>query len=463
MSSHPTPAAAIPQAQPPVRALWQIYLLFLAPMVLSNLLQSLSGTLNGIYIGQMLGTQALAAVSGMFPIVFFFISLVIGLGAGASVLIGQAWGAKQPDKVKAIAGTAMALGMLIGLTAAVLGSVFAREALVALGTPADVLEDATGYARMMMLLMPLLLTFILFTQLLRGVSDTVSPLLALLLSTTVGLALTPALIKGWLGLPPLGIQSAALAGFVSTGVALAFLAVRLRRRSHVLAPDAALLATLRLDRAILTKVMRIGLPTGVQMVVISISELVILSLVNRHGSEATAAYGAVTQVVNYVQFPALSIAITASILGAQAIGAGALERVRSILRTGLALNAIITGSLIVIGYALSHWLLGLFITQPAVRQQAEQLLHIMLWSLLLFGFQAVVGGIMRASGVVLVPVLISIGCIVLVQVPAAHALDAWLGLKGVWMAFPITYAAMLALQTAYYKLVWKYKKIERLI
>ncbi len=107
---------------------------------------------------------------------------------------------------------------------------------------------------------------------------------------------------------------------------------------------------------------------------------------------------------------------------------------------------------------MSHWLLGLFITQEAVRLQAEQLLHIMLWSLLLFGFQAVVGGIMRASGVVLVPVAISIACIVLVQVPAAYALDAWLGLEGVWMAFPITYAAMLALQTAYYKLVWKSQK-----
>ena len=109
--------------------MWQIYLLFLAPMVLSNLLQSLSGTINGIYIGQMLGTHALAAVSGMFPVMFFFISLVIGIGAGASVLIGQAWGAKQPDKVKAIAGTALALGMLIGLTGAVIGYIFARGAL----------------------------------------------------------------------------------------------------------------------------------------------------------------------------------------------------------------------------------------------------------------------------------------------------------------------------------------------
>lgn len=465
MSSPPQRLGAAPSppsAAAPARALWQIYLLFLAPMVLSNLLQSLSGTLNGIYIGQLLGTQALAAVAGMFPVVFFFISLVIGLGAGASVLIGQAWGAREPQKVRAIAGTALALGAWIGLFAAIVGGLFARQALQALGTPPDVLEPATAYARVLMLIMPLLLVFILFTQLLRGVSDTVSPLVALTLSTSVGLLLTPALILGWLGLPRLGIQSAAYAGLVSYLLALGFLALRLRRRRHVLAPDAALWAALRIDRAILKRVMRIGLPTGVQMVVLSLSELAILGLVNRHGSGATAAYGAVTQVVNYVQFPALSIAISASILGAQAIGAGQFERVRAILRTGLWLNAAITGSLVLLGYALSHWLLGLFITQPEVRAQAEILLRIMLWSLLLFGFQAVVGGIMRASGVVLVPVAISIGCIALIQLPAAYALSGPFGLQGVWIAFPLSYAAMLVLQTAYYKLVWRFKKLERM-
>jgi putative MATE family efflux protein len=452
-----------PPLSGPVRPLWRIYLVFLAPMVLSNLLQSLSGTLNGIYIGQLLGTHALAAVSGMFPVIFFFISLVIGLGAGASVLIGQAWGAREPDKVKAVAGTALALGVLIGVVAALLGGVFAREGLQMLGTPADVLDDASAYARMMMLLMPLLLVVILYTQLLRGVGDTVTPLLALLLSTGLGLLLTPALIKGWLGLPPMGIQSAALAGFVSQAASLSFLAWRLRSRASVLAPDRLLLKALRLDGAILAKVMRIGLPTGLQMVVISISELVILSLVNGHGSQATAAYGAVTQIFNYVQFPALSIAITASILGAQAIGAGKLERLGAILRTGLWLNVCVTGSLVLLGYGLSHWLLGLFITQPEVRTQAEHLLHLMLWSLLLFGFQSVIGGIMRASGVVVVPVAISVACILAVQLPVAHALNQHVGLEGVWMAFPVTYAAMLLLQTGYYRLVWRFKKIERLV
>jgi putative MATE family efflux protein len=457
--SENTARPAVPARQP----LWRVYLVFLAPMVLSNILQGLSGTLNGIYIGQMLGTHALAAVSGMFPIVFFFISLVIGLGAGASVLIGQAWGAREPHKVKKIAGTAITLGALIGLVAAVIGSLFAREAMTALGTPADVLEDATAYARMMMLFMPLLLVFILLTQLLRGVSDTVSPLLALLVSTTVGLALTPLLIKGWIGLPPLGIRSAALAGFSSQLAALAFLVVRLRRMGHVLAPDRELLRDLRLDRTILGPVLRIGLPTGLQMVVISVSELVILSLVNRHGSQATAAYGAVTQIVNYVQFPALSISITASILAAQTIGAGRSERLGAILNTGLGLNAVLTGSLVLLGYALSGAVLGLFLTQEAVLAQAQHLLHLMLWSILVFGFQAVIGGVMRASGDVLVPMAISVFCILGVQLPAAYALDARLGLEGIWIAFPVAYVTMLVLQTLYFRRVWRHRKIRRLV
>lgn len=445
------------------RPLWKTYLLFLAPMVLSNFLQSMSGTVNSIYIGQMLGTQALAAVSGMFPIVFFFIALVIGLGAGAGVLIGQAWGAREPALVKAIAGSTLLLGAMIGLAAAVLGSVFARQALQGLGTPADVLEEAVAYARVMMWIMPPLLVFVLFTQLLRGVSDTLSPLLALVVSTCVGLLLTPALIRGWFGLPQMGIQSAALAGLAGNLAAMAMLAWRLNRKGHALALDRALLAAMHLDRAILAKVLRIGLPTGLQMVVISLSELVILALVNQHGSQATAAYGAVTQIVNYVQFPALSIAIAASILGAQAIGAGRIERIGPILRTGLLINVGLTGGLVLLGYLLSHWLLGLFITEPATRAQAAHLLHIMLWSMLVFGFQAVIGGVMRGSGTVMVPMAISVFCILGVELPVAYLLDARFGLQGVWMAFPVAYLSMLALQTTYYKRVWQHQKIERLV
>jgi putative MATE family efflux protein len=445
------------------RPLWRVFLVFLGPMVLSNFLQALSGTINNVFVGQMLGTKALAAVSGMFPIVFFFISLVIGVGAGASVLIGQAWGAREPRKVKVIAGTAISLGLGLGLLIAIFGGTFTDAMLRALGTPSDVLPVAIGYARVMMLAMPGLLVFILVTQLMRGVGDTLTPLYALLISTGVSCVLTPAFIRGWGGLPQLGVTSAAAASIVAFVVALLFLAWIMRKRAHPLAPDRELLKALWLDPKVLKLVVRIGLPTGVQMIVVSLAEIVLLALVNRFGSDATAAYGAVNQVVNYVQFPALSIAITASILGAQSIGAGRSERLGAIAWTGLKLNVFITGALVLVGYLFSRYLISAFVTSEHVVDIAQTLLHIMLWSCVVFGFQAVLGGVMRASGAVMVPTAISIVCIAAIEVPSAWMLSQHYGLDGVWMAYPITFVAMLLLQAAYYQFVWRRTKIKRLV
>ena len=115
--------------------MWKTFAAFLGPMLLSNILQSLSGTLNNVYVGQMIGVGALAAVSSFFPMMFFFIAFTIGLGAGASVLIGQAWGARETGKVKAIAGTTLTVGIAFGLLVAVFGGSFTQPLLAALGTP----------------------------------------------------------------------------------------------------------------------------------------------------------------------------------------------------------------------------------------------------------------------------------------------------------------------------------------
>src|SRR5207245_771856 len=168
------------------------------------------------------------------------------------------------------------------------------------------------------------------------------------------------------GLPQLGVTSAAAASIASFVVALGYLGVHLRRGAHPLRPDRELWQALRIDRRILALVLRIGMPTGVQMIVVSLAEIVLLALVNRFGSNATAAYGAVNQVVNYVQFPALSIAITASILGAQAIGAGRADRLGEITKTGLLLNVLLTGSLVLVAYLFSRHLVALFITSEPV-------------------------------------------------------------------------------------------------
>ena len=445
------------------RPLWKSFLVFLAPMLLSNVLQSLSGTLNNVYVGQMLGVGALAAVSSFFPVMFFFIAFTIGLGAGASVLIGQAWGARDTGKVKAIAGTTLTVGVVFGLLVAVFGGTFTTPLLAALGTPPDILADATRYARIMLIALPGLFVFLLSTAMLRGIGDTVTPLFTLGISTCIGLLLTPALIRGWGGLPTLGVASGAAATVVSFVVATTWLAFRLRRTGSALAPDAEFARSLRVDWRLLGKVLRVGVPTGVQMIVISLAEIALLSLVNGYGSDATAAYGAVNQVVAYVQFPAISIAITASILGAQAIGAGRTDQLGAIARTGLFLNLALTGTLVLLGYLFSRHVMGAFITSAPVIDVAQKLLHIMLWSTVVFGMASVLSGIMRASGSVLVPTAISIVCIVGIEVPVAWAMSRRIGIDGIWIAYPVTFVAMLALQTAYYRLVWRRKPIARMI
>ncbi len=372
--------------------MWKTFLFFLAPMLLSNILQSLSGTINNIYIGQMIGVSALAAVSSFFPVMFFFIAFVIGLGAGASVLIGQAWGARDVAKAKAVAGTTLAVGILLGLAVAVFGGAFTTPLLALLGTPPDVLADSTSYARIMLIAMPGLFVFLLSTAMLRGVGDTVAPLLTLIISTVVGLIVTPALIRGWGGLPQLGVASGAWATVVAFVVATLWMAWRLRSRGSPLAPDAELIRHLRIDPKLLKAVLKVGVPTGVQMIVVALAEIALLSLVNGYGSSATAAYGAVNQVVAYVQFPAISIAITASILGAQAIGAGRAEPLGAIAKTALLMNLALTGGLVLLGYLFSRHLMGFFITSAPVIEIAQTLLHIMLWSLVIFGMAAAISG-----------------------------------------------------------------------
>ena len=447
-------------AQQPIS---KVFLAFLLPMMLANILQSLSGTLNNIYLGHMIGVKALAAASAFFPVFLFLISFVMGLGSGASVLIGQAWGARQPERVRAIAGTTLTVGLVGGFVVALFGGGFAHLLLERLDTPPDIMGDATHYARVCLYAMPGFFTFLLITTILRGVGDTVTPLRALIVSTIVGLIVTPALIAGWFGLPRLGVTSAAV-GFVSAFlVTLGWLVFYLRRKKHALAPNAELFRHMRIDVAILKNVLRIGIPTAMQMVIMSLAEIVLLSMVNGFGSEATAAYGVGNQVLGYVQFPAMSIAIAASILGAQAIGAGHPERLGAITRAGILINFAITGTLLLLGYVFAHPLIALFTHNPEATAIAIRLLHIVLWSTLLFGCAAVVSGVMRSSGTVMVPTILSISAIVLVEVPVAWIMSQRIGTNGVWMAYPAAFFTMLVLQVSYYRLVWRKQRIVKLV
>jgi Na+-driven multidrug efflux pump len=218
-----------------------------------------------------------------------------------------------------------------------------------------------------------------------------------------------------------------------------------------------------IDWKILLAVVKIGVPTGLQVMMVSLAEIVIIGLVNNFGSSATAAYGAVNQIVGYVQFPAISIGISASIFAAQCIGARREDKLGSVIRSAVGLNYAIGGIIIGLCYLFAWQILGWFITDPHTLEIAHGLLMIVLWSYLLFGNSAVLSGVMRGSGTVLWPTINGIFAIWGVELPAAIILMHYFGLRGVWLGYPIAYCVVLTLQFCYYELVWKKKTHERLV
>ena len=455
----------MPKNQPMVNQhnLWKTFFIFLMPLIATNILQNLSGTINTIFVGQMMGVNAIAAVAVFFPILFFLMAFVIGLSAGATVLVGQAWGAQNIEKVRCVVGSTLFMTLIGGSIIAFLGVVFAKHILLALGTDPDVMHLSLPYVQWMLAGSPLLFLYIIYTSILRGVGDSTTPLIVSGMTILIGLLITPVLIAGYFGFPKMGIIAPAIATIVGYFAVLVFLFVYLNKKDHPLKPNRLLLSHIRHHPELSKIVLRLGIPTGIQMVTTSVAGLVIVGLVNHYGSNATAAYGAVNQVLNYIQFPALSISIAASIFAAQAIGAGKSDLLAKVTRTALAMNILVTGSLVTLAYLFSKYLMALFITDPNVVALGQQLLFIVLWSILFFGASSIFASIMRASGTVTVPMIINIFAIIAIEVPCAYLFSQWWGLQGIWYAYALAFVCLCILQGLYYQLVWKRKTIQPLI
>lgn len=443
--------------------LWKTFFVFLLPLIATNILQNLSGTINTIFVGQMMGVDAIAAVSVFFPILFLLLAFIIGISTGTTVLVGQAWGAQNIEKVQSVVGSTLFMTIIGGIITAIIGVFFAHYILELLGTDPKVMHLSLPYVQWMLAGSPLLFVYIIYTSILRGVGDSTTPLLALALTSVIGLVITPILLKGYFGLPALGIIAPAIATITGYVAILIFLAIYLNKKKHPLRPNRQLLQHIRHNSELSKIILRLGVPTGIQMITTSMAGLVIVGLVNRFGAHATAAYGAVNQVLNYIQFPAISISIAASIFAAQAIGAGKSDLLARVTRTALGMNFLFTGTLIALGYLFSKYLMALFITDPTVVVLGQQLLFIVLWAILFFGAGAIFASIMRASGTVTVPMLINISAILFIEMPCAYWFSSMWGLKGIWVAYALAFVSLCIIQGLYYQFIWKKKKIKVLI
>ncbi|EJR55824.1 MATE efflux family protein [Bacillus cereus VD107] len=447
------------------KPIWKSMSMFLVPLLLSNVLQSVGQLFGMVVVGRWLGVNDLAAISAFFPLFFLLVSFVIGIGSGSSILIGQAFGAKNEERLKAIVGTTLTFTFIIGVVLAIVGSVFALDIMHIMGTPENIIDISVHYARILFISMPVLFLYFAYTTFMRGTGDSKTPFYFLIVSTALNMLLLPILIFGWLGLPKLDVYGAAYASVISTVITFIVMLMYLKKKNHPLQLDGTVRKYLRMDWELLKLLLRLGIPASINMILVSLSEIAVIAFVNRYGSDATAAYGVVNQVASYVQMPAVSLGITVSIFAAQSIGANQFGRLQKVVKAGIIMNYIIGGVLISLIYLFSRDILALFLTSQNTIEIAHSLIMITLWSYLIFGHAQIISATMRASGTVLWPTVIGVVSIWLVEVPVAYYLSyhTSLGIEGIWIGYPAAFIVSLILQYAYYKLSWQKKRITRLV
>lgn len=430
-------------------------------MLLGNLLQALYNTVDSIWVGKLVGAAGLGAVSVSFPIIFILISMVTGISIAVTAIVSQYFGAGRTDMVRRTAVNTVTLLGIMGIVATVVGVVGHRWVLKAIGTPPDVMVQAASYLLVFCLGLIFSFEYNGLSAVMRGVGDSRTPLAALTAATLLNIVLDPLMIFGVPPFPRMGIAGAALATVISQALSCALLVLWAGRVNPCFNE---LLAEFRLFPDLTRTTLRIGLPSGLQQTIVSLSALVVTSTVTPFGSKVVAAFGAASRLDQFATLPALSVGLAVSALVGQNLGANRDDRVREIVRWAWVLSGSITAVIMLVALLAPTVLLKLFTGDPEVLSFGSEYLRIVGLSYVPFGMMIVTNGVLRGAGDTVPTALISVLSLWLVRVPLARLLSATLGMgpRGVWIAMALSPAVGAIASTAYYSTgQWKSKVLVR--
>lgn len=436
-------------------------LVFALPTLASNILQSLNGSINAVWVGRYLGESALAATSNANNIMFLMFAAVFGFGMAATILVGQSFGRRDIDGARRAFGSAVGLIFWSSIVVAGLGWIFAPQILHLLATPGEAMPLALTYLRIIFLSLPSSMLMVLMMMGLRGTGDAMTPLWFGMLASVLDVILNPLLIAGLGPFPQMGIAGSATATLIANVVAVAGLVGYIYWKDLTLRLRGPELGYLFPSREVVWAIVTKGVPIGAQMIVIALAGLTMLGLVNREGVDTTAAFGVTLQLWAYVQMPAMAVGAAVSAMAAQNIGADKWDRVESTTRWGLLFSTAITASMVVALLAFDRPVMALFLggESPAL-PIAQHIQLLATWNFVLFGMTMVFFGVVRANGAVLGPLIILFVAMFPVRIGFATALKPMLGVDALWLSFPLGSIATFAMAALFYRYgTWRKGKL----
>lgn len=427
-------------------------LLFALPTLGANILQTLNGSINTIWVGRFLGEGAVAATANANTIMFLMFAAVFGFGMASTILIGQSVGRRDIEGARRAFGASIGLVGSASIVIGTLGWIFAPNILHLLDTPPVAMPLALAYLRVIFLGLPAQMLLVLFGMALRGVGDSVTPLWFTGLSVLLDSSLNPVFIRGLLGMPELGIAGSATATLIASYVAaLGLLAVIYWRDLPIRLRGSEigyLLPSGDLIRTIVVK----GLPMGAQMLVVSVAGLTMTGLVNSFGVDTTAAYGVSMQLWAYVQMPALALGAAVSSMAAQNIGAGKWDRVGAVTNSGLLFSALLTTTMVGVILIFDRPVMTLFLgaDSPALTI-ARHIQVLASWNFIIFGMTMIFFSTVRANGAVWAPLIMLIIGMFPVRLGFAIEMRGALGADAIWWSFPLGSIANFVMAWGYYR------------
>lgn len=425
---------------------------FALPLLLTNFLHAVSGTWGAIWVGQVLGPDALSAVVTANVILYMLMGAVMGIGTAAGVAIGQSLGGGDLAAVKRVVGSAVAFVVGFSLLVAVGGWLLAPALVDGMGTPAAARPYNISHLRFTCLAMPSIFTYLVMMMMMRAAGDAHTPFKFTLLWIGLSMLLTPLLLTGWGGLPRLGIAALGVANLLSNGLALSGLLLYIHLKRSPIALHGEDLRHLRPEPVLLGLLVRRGVPMALETLVVQGAYFTLLAMVNRHGAATAAAYAGAAQLWAYVQMPANAVAASMSAMAAMNIGAGHWPRVEQIAWRGCGLSFVISVASTLLMYALGDAPLRLFI--PAGGEVLALAWHInllALWGWIALSASMGLFAIMRANGAMLPPMLIFGVTMWALRVPFAEWLSPVLGADAIWWSFPFGSVGAAVVAILYYR------------
>lgn len=394
---------------------WKRIVEFAIPMLIGNVAQQLYNTADSIIVGRYIGDNALAAVGSASPILNLLLVLFVGISVGASIMVAQYFGAKDREKLSHTIGTCISLTAIASLAIMIIGPLISRPLLSLLNTPESIINWSKDYLNIFFIGSAGFAYFNILSGILRGLGDSVSALVFLIISTILNVALDILFVAKF----NMGVPGVALA----TILAQTFSAILTLRKliKNKTSFDLSF-KMLKLTKEYSFKLIKLGLPSGLTQAIFSLAMIIVQSLTNSFGEMVIAANVIIMRVDGFAMMPNFSFGAALTTFAGQNIGAKKMERLEEGIKQGTLIALGVSSVLTILLMTFGRHLMTIFTNTNELVDLSMHLMRILALGYVAMAVTQSLSGVMRGAGDTMTPMWISLITTIIVRVPIAYGI-----------------------------------------